>query len=165
MKAEAKLENITIREWLEWTISHSLVGAGTLRKRLPEQTKCEMCGRIIFKGDGKPRMIAHHDKPNNRKTSVVKLLCELCHKQRHKQLGWGTNYHPQKATRSGRFKCSLCKVWRPVSARASVEVKAHTRLCTYCWAERKEEASEFLKPTRNWNEKPKRQRNPCNISH
>jgi len=151
-KAEARLESITIKEWLERTISHSLVGAGTLRRRLPEQAECGMCGRTIFKGDRKPRMIAHHDKPNNRKASVVKLLCEPCHKERHKQLGWGTNYHPQKATRSGRFKCSLCKAWRPDNARASVGVKAHTRLCINCWAERKEEAVEFIKPARNWNE-------------
>jgi len=153
-KAEARLEGITIKEWLERTISHSLVGSGTLRRRLPEQAKCEMCGRVILKnGQAKDRIIAHHDKPNNRKASVVKLLCSHCHIERHRQLGWGISYLPKKATRSNKFRCSLCSAWYPVSARAPVEVKAHTRLCLYCWRDRKEEASEFLKPLRNWNEK------------
>lgn len=152
-KAEARLEGITIKEWLERTIKHSLAKEQTLRKRLPNQAKCEICNRIISKDEKRnSKMIAHHDKPNNRKASVVKLLCPPCHIQRHRQLGWGTNYHPKKATRLGKFRCSLCRVWQPTSARAPVETKG--KLCLFCWENRKEEALKFALPIKTWNQRP-----------
>ena len=157
-KAQAQLQGNTIGEWLDMAIKGYIASESVLRKRLPEQAKCEMCGKIVYKGrKGHNKMIVHHDEPNNRTASVAKILCSKCHIGRHHELGWGIPYskskREQKATRSGKFRCSLCRTWYPVSARAPVEVKAHTRLCLYCWRDRKEEASEFLKPLRNWNEK------------
>ena len=106
VQAQARLEGIGIKDWVEEALRVQLGSEQRRRKRLPEKANCEMCGRELVKdGKAKNRFIVHHDVDGNRGASVAIILCDKCHKHRHKQLGWGV---------AATFHCRKCKKRLPM---------------------------------------------------
>ena len=60
-----------------WSITKRAVRWGKLTA--PKDSTCERCNA--------PNAEKHHDDYN--KPLVVMYLCRKCHRQRHKELGWG----------------------------------------------------------------------------
>jgi hypothetical protein len=98
-KAQAKLQGMTIYQWLTEAIQGHLLCENVLKSRVTI-TKCERCG---LEFDKNHKRIIHHDEPNCRHASVAMVLCYKCHKERHKELGWGFTGRGQL------FKCALCQ--------------------------------------------------------
>ena len=126
-KAQAKLQGMTIYQWLAEAIQGHLLCENVLKSRVTI-TKCERCG-IEF--DKNHKRIIHHDEPNTRQASVVMILCSSCHRVRHKELGWGFSGRPQL------FKCALCqKYWNVDSLDPSTwdsrDTGKKVNLCTWC---------------------------------
>ena len=113
VQAQSKLEGILIKDWIEEALRQQLGSEHKRRKRLADKTNCQMCGKEIAKdGKAKNRIIVHHDKRNNRNASVAMLLCDKCHKVRHRELGWGNGGIPKwrnKGNRGVIFKCAKCR--------------------------------------------------------
>jgi hypothetical protein len=96
VKAQARLEGITIGKWLERAIVH-FGSEQKVRERAPEIVPCHYCGRTISKkGKGSNKLLIHHDKPNNFTASVAVPTCPPCHRKRHQQLGWGVPWPKKK---------------------------------------------------------------------
>lgn len=110
-KAQARLEDMPLPAWIEQAIKAYLGSEQTRRKRLPNMTTCQLCGDQIYKqpNKGQKRLIVHHDEWKNRNPSVVMLLCDKCHRARHKEIGWGCPHFRTWAHRYGTFKCRVCK--------------------------------------------------------
>ncbi len=115
-KAQARLESMPLAMWLEEAIKARLGSETKRRKMLPDQVSCQLCNEALYKKPlpGQKRIIVHHDKKNNRNASVAMLLCDKCHKARHKEIGWGNPAYRPWLQRYGTFKCFKCKKVRNV---------------------------------------------------
>lgn len=107
-KAQAILENRTLKGWVEQAISTQL-GSNLkqrdthLKKRLPNTATCADCGTEVIKGiKGMQKMLVHHEGTNRDPTAAV-ILCPRCHAKRHARMKCQRGYIYPKAS-----ACSDC---------------------------------------------------------
>ena len=158
-RAQARLQGIVLGKWLQEAIQHAIVSETTLRKRLPIEAPCQLCGKTVYKDKtGKARMVVHHDKPNTRDASVAMILCYRCHTARHRQLQWGMGGRPSSEPEQekrhgleGYFKCYLCKKRYPPQQLGTTTTldplpykgigrkptrRKEVKICQQCWLNR-----------------------------